>query len=37
MGKSDYTVVLGYAGSLLSISVETPCVPPKDPDHPLDP
>lgn len=37
MRKDGYTIVLAVAGENVSLSVQTPCVPPKDPDHPLNP
>ncbi len=38
MGKDGYTLLLEYAPSngLVSLTSQTPCVAPKDPDHPGD-
>ncbi len=38
MGKGEYSLLLVFAPSngRLSLSAETPCVAPKDPDHPFD-
>jgi len=39
LSRDDYTVLLQYAPSnhLLSLGVTSPCVSPKDPNHPLAP
>ena len=36
--EDDFILLLTYAPTtkLISLGVETPCVPPQDPEHPLD-